>query len=283
MRGRGVQGGCATQRQNYESTVTVPLGSGVRPGSPRRRNSQPRKGVLLQIALLARWCPDDEDRKQLLLVDGTIRPTRPDPTIHTPHEPPLDLQRKRSSDDRRARRTRGTRPRRVLREQRGWHRGRQGMPLALLTQEPKDGGCPHRSTGRRARRQESRGVAITVSRTTFASRPLTKVPAPPRGRRCDTEHDDPELQPADLLRRHTEQQKINVIPSKTAVAVHRTRIARKCGARQTTFLAHLRSVLFQNQCAVRCHRMSPKETTLNMPVKKIPEEDSVQKPPRQHL
>ena len=50
---------------------------------------------------------------------------------------------------------------------------------------------------------------------------------------CDTGHDDPGLQPADLLRRHTEQQEIIVIPIKAAVAVHRTRIARKSGARQT--------------------------------------------------
>ena len=35
------------------------------------------EGVLLLIALLARWRPDDENRKQLL-VDGTTRPTRAD-------------------------------------------------------------------------------------------------------------------------------------------------------------------------------------------------------------
>ena len=58
-------------------------------------------------------------------------------------------------------------------------------------------------------------------------------------RMSDTGHDDPELQPADPLRRHTEQQKINVILIKTAAAVHRTRVVRKNGARQTSFLAHL--------------------------------------------
>ena len=92
---------------------------------------------------------------------------------------------------------------------------------------------------------------------------------------CDTGHDDPGLQPADLLRRHTEQQEINVIPIKTAVAVHRTRIARKSGARQTSFLAHLGSVLFENQYAVSCHGMSLGETTLHMFVKNISEDDSV--------
>ena len=55
----------------------------------------------------------------------------------------------------------------------------------------------------------------------------------------------------------TEQQKINVMLILTAVAVHRTRVARKSGPRQTSFLAHLGSALFQNLCAVRCHRMSP--------------------------
>ena len=51
----------------------------------------------------------------------------------------------------------------------------------------------------------------------------------PGGRRCDTGHDDPGLQPADFLRRYMEQQKINVIPIKTAVAVHAPRGQRALG------------------------------------------------------
>ena len=200
----GVQGGCATQRQNPERTATVPLRPRDRPagGARSRGRRVPIEGVLLLIARLARWRSDDEDWKQLLLVDGTTRPTRQDPVVHTPHEPPLDFQCKRSGEDRRSRRTRGTFPRRALRGQRGWRRGRQGIPLTLLTQEPGDGGCPHRSTGRRARKQESHSVAITVSRTTFASRPLTKVPAPPRGGGVTRGTTTP-----DCIRRHTEQQK----------------------------------------------------------------------------
>ena len=93
------------------------------------------------------------------------------------------------------------------------------------------------------------------------------MPALPRGRRCHTRHNDPGLQPAGLLR-HTEDQEINVIPIKTAVAVHRTRIARKSGARLTSL------VLSQNQCAVRCHRKGPGVTTLHTPVKKISEAPS---------
>ena len=46
------------------------------------------------------------------------------------------------------------------------------------------------------------GVAITVSPTTFGSLPQ-KVPAPPQNKVFNTGHDDPGLQPADLLRRHT--------------------------------------------------------------------------------
>ena len=88
----------------------------------------------------------------------------------------------------------------------------------------------------------------------------------------------PGLQPADLLRRHTEQHEINTIPSKTAVVVHRTRIARKSGAQQTSSFAHLWSVLFQNHCAVRCHHMSPGETTLHLPVKKMSEAPSTKVP-----
>ena len=98
-------------------------------------------------------------------------------------------------------------------------------------------------------------VAMTVSRTTFASRPLTKVPAPPRGRICDTGHDDPGLQQEDLLRRPTEQQEIHVIPIKTAVAVHPTRIARTTSARWTSFCMHVGLVPSRNKHA----KMSPRE------------------------
>ena len=129
MRGQGVQGGCATQRQNHESTVTVPLQPRVR-GSSRRRSSQPsstRRGrrehqrpfqvVVVGEVKLAVGRSEEETRRpspvsgraapdcascavaprrrgpeQLLVVDGAARPTRPDPMIHTPHEPPLDFQ-----------------------------------------------------------------------------------------------------------------------------------------------------------------------------------------------
>ena len=99
-------------------------------------------------------------------------------------------------------------------------------------------------------RQESWGVATAVSRTTFASRPLTKAGAAP-GRMCDTGHDDPGLQPADL-RRHTERKEINVIPifprSPCTERAWRGKVVPGWRTWSRCF--------FQNQCAVRCQRMS---------------------------
>ena len=92
----GVQGRCATQRQNHERTVTVPLRPGARDrpagGARSRGRRVPIEGVLLLIVHLAHRRPDDDDRKKQLVVDGTTLPTRPDPVIHTPHESPLDCQ-----------------------------------------------------------------------------------------------------------------------------------------------------------------------------------------------
>ena len=99
--------------------------------------------------------------------------------IHTSREPPLDLQRKTSGEDQRAL---------TLWRRHGRRRGRQGIPLTLHTQETRDEGCPQSSTGRRARWQER-----TVSRTTLAWCPLTKVPAPHQERRRHARNDDPGL------------------------------------------------------------------------------------------
>ena len=130
-----------------KSTVTVPLRPGAqnRPagGARSRGRRVPIEGVLLLIALLAQLAPRRRGSgSSCFLWTGQTDPTRPDPMIHSPHAPPLYFQwKRRSGEDRRARRTRGTRPRRALRGQRGWRRG-QGIPLTLLTQEPRDGGCP---------------------------------------------------------------------------------------------------------------------------------------------
>ena len=78
----------------------MPLQPSPSEGGRSRGRRVPSEGVLL-IALLTRWRPDDEDRKQLLYVDGTTRLTGPNPVRHPPHEPPFDLQRKGSGGDRR--------------------------------------------------------------------------------------------------------------------------------------------------------------------------------------
>ena len=61
--------------------------------------------------------------------------------------------------------------------------------------------------------------------------------------------------------------------------MHRTRISRKSGAPQTSFVAHLGSVFFPHQCAMRCQRMSLGETTQHVTVTKIPKDDRVWKTP----
>ena len=59
------------------------------------------------VALLPRRRPDDEDREQLLFVDGATRLTGPNPVSHPPHEPPFDRQRKGSGGGGRTRGRRG--------------------------------------------------------------------------------------------------------------------------------------------------------------------------------
>ena len=90
---RGSRAAAPRNGRTTKSAVTVPLRNGAldRPAEGARSRSRrvPIEGVLL---LIARWRSDDEDWKQLLLVDGTARPTRLDPTIHTPHALPLDFQ-----------------------------------------------------------------------------------------------------------------------------------------------------------------------------------------------
>ena len=61
--------------------------------TPRRRPSRGRRvpvqGVLLLVALLPRRRPDDEDREQLLLVDGATRLTGPN--SHPLHEEAVEV------------------------------------------------------------------------------------------------------------------------------------------------------------------------------------------------
>ena len=111
-----------------------------RPGG--RGRPVPAQGVLLLGALLPRRRPDDEDRGQLLFVDGATRLTRPNPASHPPREPPFDLQQKGSGGGGRTRGTRRARPRRAVRGRRRWYREPRGTSPTLLAQEPRDGRCP---------------------------------------------------------------------------------------------------------------------------------------------
>ena len=79
------------------------------------------------------------------------RPTQRATRLTGPHEPPFDLQRKRSGGGGRTRGTKRARPRRAVRRRRRWHRRPQGTSLTLPAQEPTEGRCPRRSAGRRAR------------------------------------------------------------------------------------------------------------------------------------
>ena len=103
-------------------------------------------------------------------------------SIHTPHEPPLNFQREKEAAKTGAR---GGPEEHAHIEYSGGNAGGaaggKGYLLPFSRRSPETEDVHKRSTGRRARRQENRGVPTTVSRTTFASRQLTKVPAPPAG------------------------------------------------------------------------------------------------------
>ena len=67
-------------------------------------------------------------------------------------------------------------------------------------------------------------------------------------------HDDPGLEPADLLRGHAER----VVIVKTAVTVHHV------GARRTSFWEHLGSISCQKKCTKKCHLVNLRRTTLHV-------------------
>ena len=149
------------------------------PGGRRRR--VPSEGMLLLVALLPRRRPDDEDWEQLLCVDGTTRLAGPNPVIHTPHEPLLDF------------RMRKKRRRPAHTEDEGDTSTSSCLEATqVVPRTARDTSNP--SCSRTQRRQMSAKVHRTTcaqaremgrSRTTLASRPLTKVSASPRRRSCD--------------------------------------------------------------------------------------------------
>ena len=210
--------------------------SAAAPGAPRRWRGQlavgrceeetwrpkaavPVQGVLLLAALLPRRRPDDEDREHLLFVDGTPRFTGPNPVSHPPHEPPFDLQRKGSGGG-------------------GRTRGGRGGPVHVELSGGDAGGTardiPNPSCARAQRRQ----VSVRAHRTTGAqttepkhhnSESVNDVRVSSKRTNCRVRHDDPGLEPADLLRGHAEQHEVGVVTIKTAVTVHHV------GDRRTSF------------------------------------------------
>ena len=144
---RAVRGSTRRGRREHQrrfQVVVVAEGNSLsdaprrRPGGRWRR--VPVQGVLLLVALLPRKRPDDEDREQLLCVDGATRHTGRNFVSHPPHEPPFDLQRKGSGGGGRTRGTRRARPRRAVLGRCKWYRELRGTTLP--TQEPRDGRCP---------------------------------------------------------------------------------------------------------------------------------------------
>ena len=114
--------------------------------APRRRpggrgRCVPVQGVLLLAALLPRRRPDDEDREQLLLVDGATRLAGPNPVSHPPHEPPFDRQREGSGGGGRTRGGRGGRVHVELSaDDAGGTANREGRPRPFLRKSPETAG-----------------------------------------------------------------------------------------------------------------------------------------------
>ena len=86
-------------------------------------------------------------------------------------------------------------------------------------------------------------------------------------------HDDPRLEPADLLRGHAEQHEVGVVMVKTAVTVHHV------GARRTSFWLHLGSLSCQKKCVKKCHRVNPERTTLHVSQIQVPRDNDLQNLP----
>ena len=63
----------------------------LRPRATCSRSGRVAPGLLLLIALLAPWRPDDEDIERLPLADGATRLARSNPKSQPTHEPPVDL------------------------------------------------------------------------------------------------------------------------------------------------------------------------------------------------
>ena len=141
---RAVRGSTRRGRREHQrrfQVVVVAEGNSLldalrrRPGGRWRR--VPVQGVLL-VALLPRKRPDDEDREQLLCVDGATRLTGRNLVSHPPHEPPFDLQRKGSGEGGRTRATGGRVHVELSGSGAGGTANREGRPFLRKSPETAD-------------------------------------------------------------------------------------------------------------------------------------------------
>ena len=178
MRGRGVQGGCATQRLNHQKCRHCA-------SSTRCPGIIPQEELAAEADVLPLWTCCSSSR----FLRGGAQTTRTgaaapcgqdNPTHETgPYDPVRSIYCEKEAAKTGAR---GGPEEHAHVEYFGGNArgaaGGKGYLLPFLRRSPETEDV-HKGP-RDDVRHESRGVATTVSRTTFASRP-TKVPAPPWG------------------------------------------------------------------------------------------------------
>ena len=141
----------------------------------------------------------------------------------------------------------GPHPRRALWGRHGCRCGRQGIPLTLHTQSPETDDVNEGAWGDARAGKGAPGAAITVSRTTLASCPLTKVPGAAPGEETSREAQRPPgTCPCKSLRNLPRQhlgrgakiacRSTDLLLNKTAVTERPTRIA---STRWTSSCEHL--------------------------------------------
>ena len=87
--------------------------------------------------------------------------------------------------------------------------------------------------------------------------PIDEVSATSKRTNCDVRHDDPGLEPTDLLHGHAKQHEVGVVEVKTAVTVYHV------GTSPTSSWEHLGSISCQKKCIKKCHCVNPGRTTLH--------------------
>ena len=208
-----------------------------RPGGRGRRD--PVQGMLLLVALLPRRPPDDEDREQLLFVDGVTRLTGPNPVSHPPREPPFDLQRKGSGGGGRRRGTRRARPRRAVAQRRQMS-VKAHRTTGAQTTEPGHHNGEFVKDVRVSPVGGGVGVVEEDELSRAARRPRTGASGSlPRSRRTTR--------------------------SRGLDGQNCGRRAPRVGARRACFWGYLGSISCQKKCVKKCHCVNRERSTLHVP------------------